>query len=342
MRSAEILVLLNLLFSFTSAAGPGRAGPVAAPKPGSPHTNPNQRTPHVNQPPPVPGRPPPPPENGPAVSQGGMVTSGGISEDSSSDASTDTRQAGDQGEPTQNQNPSGKNQPPRAKDEKPPGGSGGGTPSDGSSSGNSPDSSDQDQSTSNVGQEPYKFPEEPEEQDSSQDTTVNPSVEDTSTSRREAQDVVKHKFATPVAPTLMSAGYWNCSGLEKIEVVANEIISNRFCRAASVVENCERALANTSCVKSNPHNPTRLMITPAIRAIVLKRTSRAAALKIATPAAAHPVCQVMNQRPERVGPSRDIRIGAAHVAPSSTTTDISLNIEIETAENPEASKKVTM
>ena len=54
-------------------------------------------------------------------------------------------------------------------------------------------------------------------------------------------------LATPMAPTLISAGYLNCSVCEKTEVVANESISNRFCKAASVEENCERRLGGTSC-----------------------------------------------------------------------------------------------
>lgn len=70
---------------------------------------------------------------------------------------------------------------------------------------------------------------------------------------------MKHRLATTVAPTLMSAGYWNSSGSGKTEVVANESISNRFCRAASVVENCERELEDTSCIKSvNTSNMTSI------------------------------------------------------------------------------------
>ena len=63
----------------------------------------------------------------------------------------------------------------------------------------------------------------------------------------------KYAYKPPAiytAAVLIATGHWNCDGFEKMIVDAYDSSSNRFWKAASVVEKCPRCESSTSYFKS--------------------------------------------------------------------------------------------
>lgn len=93
--------------------------------------------------------------------------------------------------------------------------------------------------------------------------------------------------------------------------------------------------------RSNPHSPTRLAITPttnpnaAIEGVCMTQKKPNAPTR-------HKICQLMNHRPPRNGPTLLIAIGTSHVAEISTAVDTVLRKPICADERPTERRYVTI